>query len=483
MPDNSRKQEPKADVDLRDHKEDFMRGEELNKMENQSATKSYKKLIESGISFLCWISPFFGLGIFFPIGVLTLYTRNVRIRVSAFNILIIQLFAYIVTYPLELYTYTSEINELTLNHYITENVNLFKAMYSFAGLATLVLQRRFLMNRIDRLSFLKQFEFARKYKLMNLAYLIILWAVAIIFTEVMLRNGDSYKFSNMPVLIYRESLIYFLCVLFAGASVLGQKNVFFFLRKPFLSLYVHSKLDSPTRDFQSPAFIRKSRFAKIREYILPGWGQVYLGRYWKGFPLLFIYLLCFFFFILALFLYIDPVLFVRFMSSLGLKPGISDKDLFQFTSNIFIPVVFGSFLIGAYIFAQYMINKSLKQDNQSEEDRGLDYGFLNNIHLSLLMHLVVFSIIFIIPITLQRSSSKSKTGENSKSHYQPEKFEFYFIDPDIPDEVKDLNGGVISGTKTASQKEGIKIPDEKPSDNGKVKGYVKRIRGKKLPKT
>lgn len=35
--------------------------------------------------------------------------------------------------------------------------------------------------------------------------------------------------------------------------------------------------------------------------------------------------------------------------------------------------------------------------------------------------------------------------------------EYYFIDPDIPDEVKDLNGGVIAGTETPSQKMELKF--------------------------
>ena len=77
----------------------------------------------------------------------------------------------------------------------------------------------------------------------------------------------------------------------------------------------------------------------------------------------------------------------------------------------------------------------------------------------------------------------AKKNDMSKQHFQPEKMEFYFIDPEIPDEVKDLNGGVISGTETPNEKEGEKVPDEELSENGKPKGYVKRIKGKRLPKT
>lgn len=100
----------------------------------------------------------------------------------------------------------------------------------------------------------------------------------------------------------------------------------------------------------------------------------------------------------------------------------------------------------------------------------------------MLLHFILFAIVLIIPISVNRSSSDKKR-DISKDHFQPEKMEFYFIDPDIPDEVKDLNGGVISGTETPSQNDGMKIPDEQMSEDGKVKGYVKRIKGKKLPKT
>lgn len=61
--------------------------------------------------------------------------------------------------------------------------------------------------------------------------------------------------------------------------------------------------------------------------------------------------------------------------------------------------------------------------------------------------------------------------------------EFYFIDPNVPDDTQGLNGGVITGNETENKEKGEKISNEKVADNGPVKGTIKKIRGKKVPPT
>ena len=52
----------------------------------ETKPNSLQKFVISGLSFLCWASPFIGLSIFFPMGVLVLYPQNTKIRVAAFHI-------------------------------------------------------------------------------------------------------------------------------------------------------------------------------------------------------------------------------------------------------------------------------------------------------------------------------------------------------------------------------------------------------------
>jgi TonB family protein len=210
--------------------------------------------------------------------------------------------------------------------------------------------------------------------------------------------------------------------------------------------------------------------------------MIYLRRYWIGFPILFIYLLLILFSVTSILYYFDYSVGTKFLGLFQLKTGIPDKEFIKFTSNVIVPIVMIVLLFSTYVLSQIVLSSALKKDDEPEEQRGLHSGFKNNLALSFLAHLTIVAIILIIPVSIQRASS-SKKRDMSKDHFQPEKMEFYFIDPEIPDEVKDLNGGVISGTETPSQNDGIKIPDEPTSDEGKVKGYVKRIKGKKLPKT
>ncbi|MCB1179274.1 MAG: TonB C-terminal domain-containing protein, partial [Leptospiraceae bacterium] len=279
-------------------------------------------------------------------------------------------------------------------------------------------------------------------------------------------------------------ILYWLYGLQSGSVLAGRRKnkILAIFKRPYLSLYIHTRLSTPI-SIDSNAFKRKAKYAKIREWILPGWGIIYLKRYWVGFSILFSYLLILLLTATTTIYYYDYSVGTKFLGYFQLKTGIPDKEFIRMTSSIFVPIFAFLILFLIYGYSQYLVRSSLKIDDEPEEKRGLHEGFNYNFALSLLFHLTLIAIILIIPISVQRKQSASAKRDMSKDHFQPEKMEFYFIDPEIPDEIKDLNGGVISGTETPSQNDGMKIPDEPVSDEGKVKGYVKRIKGKKLPKT
>ncbi|MBE7410584.1 MAG: energy transducer TonB [Leptospiraceae bacterium] len=454
-------------------------------MEEKSSfiARSTNRGIELGASLLCWVSPFVGLGVFFPMGALILYPKNRKIKISAFQALALQVLVYGVTYPLEILFYYSEGIEIFLTKLVTGNsFHYFKFLYSSIGFLVLILQKNHSSKRMRKMNLQGRFLYKRSHRLTNWFYILLIFVASVSLTEILISKLDPYQISRNPVGVIRDSLLYFFTLVFAISGFLGEKNIFLVFRKIFCSYTVQQRYNLPSKEISGEYFFKKARFAKFREYVLPGWGQIFLQRYWKGFPLMFVFLLALLFFTVSFFFFLDPIFSLRYMTSLGLKPGIPDKEIFQYVGNFYIPLFLGGFLVAVYAFSRYLLKNSLKQDIEVLNERGLESGFSNNLHLSILLHLILVSLVFLIPVTLQRSSGK-KQGDNSKTHYQPEKLEFYFIDPNIPDEVKDLNGGVVSGTDTANKKEGEKISDEKPADYGKIKGYVKRIKGKKLPKT
>ncbi len=502
---------------------------EANPGENK--INSLQKLVISGLSFLCWASPMIGLGVFFPLGVLVLYQQNQKLRIAAFQSLVLQIFIQLVFYPMDLYSLYSFETEAFVIALKQEYAAVFLLFWSFFGLFILFLEARAMIRKngelhlfqgkkqpislnrnfpqvmeetdtwasyrektennptpLAKVSEKKETHFFR-----TLVSVIIAWIIAIVWFCILgyffaMLNTEDYSFDQATRMLDQmfkgDSALYlWFMTLLSASSLLGRRGILSILRRPYLSLYLHTKLaKTPTHDFFSNSYTKKQKYARLRERILPGWGHIYLHRYWKGFPILFTFLLVFFFLMISLSFYTDTTFGLNFLRSLGLKPGIHDKEFIPASQNIAYPIAFTLVLSVIYIFANSLLGRSLKKDGEPITDRGLQSGFTNNIYISLLAHLIIIAILFIVPERLQRNSSKKKQ-DMSKHHYQPEKMEYYFIDPDIPDEVKDLNGGVIAGTETPSQKDGLKIPDNPMEDQGKVKGYVKRIKGKKLPRT
>lgn len=484
----------------------------------------------SCLSFLCWASPFLELGIFFPIGILLLYPVNRKLRAAAFQSLLFQLFINAITYPVELYSLVNFDTEAYIMSLKQEYMGVFVGVWALIGLLFLFLEARLIIRRYGKLKLFSDkktkesilivrpeikadewgnYEYQKVEREepkpknepvkgfgFSLSSVLITWIISIFWFVLLLyfyaalnaenRNQEEIAATIDKMLFQGGQTVIFLWLmtLFSTTSIIGRKGILNILRKPFLSLYVHTRLGRiPTTDFFSNSYLKKKKYAKLRERILPGWGHIYLSRYWKGFPILFCFLLIFFFLVTSITFYLEPMFGLNFLRSLGLKPGIHDKEFIPLTQNLALPLAMSFLLSIVYIYANSTLAASLKKDGDPISERGMQSGFNNNVYLSILAHLVIVAVIFIVPERLQRSSAAKKKQDISKQHYQPEKLEYYFIDPEIPDNVKDLNGGVISGTDTPSQKDGMKIPDQVVSEEGKVKGYVKRIKGKKLPKT
>lgn len=486
-----------------------------------------------GISFLCWASPIIGLSIFFPIGVIILYPTNRKLRTAAFLSLILQLIINIMNFPIDLlglYSFETESLIYVLKQSLFGYYILFWAL---VGLIFIISEARFVLRKTGELNLFQEsptkvqqpiinrsinkelmekwedFEYHRVPRtpvpnadtnvtnsgnfFRTLFYVFIVWVIAILWHNFLsylfvALNGTNFNPDESVSLtdqMFRgeNSLYLWFMILISSTSIFGKKGVPAVFRKIYLGFYVQQKLAlRPTHDFFGSSYANKKKYARIREMILPGWGHIYLQRYWKGFPILFTFLLVFFFFSVSVAFYMDASFGIKFLSFFGLKPGISDKEFLSYTDNIIFPIILFFILALIHIVANSLILNSIRKDGEPIDERGLQSGFSNNLYLSILVHLILFAVIFIIPISVQRQSSQKKR-DMSKTHYQPEKMEYYFIDPDIPDEVKDLNGGVMAGTETPSKKDGIKIPDNPVEDEGKVKGYVKRVKGKKLPRT
>lgn len=465
------------------------------------ATKSnsLQKLVISSISFLCWASPFIGLSIFFPMGVLVLYPNNTKVRINAFQSLVLQIFINLITYPLDLYAMYSFETEILVQVIKVQFASVLILSWGFIGLLLLFLEARFQIRKKGTLYLFnekptsfqdlqpKQTFFRTLVSVLTVWIIAIFWFLCIsyFFSSLGSPENNFGEVTSVEERMFRgeSSLYLWFMTLFSATSLFGRKGILSILRKPFLSLQIHTRLAlNPTTNFFGDSFRSKKKYARIRELFLPGWGHVYLQRYWKGFPILFTYLLLFFFFSVLVAFNLDFIFGIKFLSSFGLKPGIPDKEFEQYADNPIYAVAIGILLVSVNFISNLMLSNSFRKDGEPIRERGLQSGFSNNLYLSVLAHLIIFAVIFIIPISVQRQNAKKKQ-DMSKNHYQPEKMEYYFVDPEIPDEVKDLNGGVISGTETPSQKDGIKIPNNPEEDEGKVKGYVKRVKGKKLPKT
>lgn len=418
-----------------------------------------------------------GLGIFFPLGVLFAFPKGKEIRSSAFGSLLFQIFCWSILYPLEISAILFPPVEALVRSLVTDLGEWLIGFYVVVGMVLLVAHGIAIRKERARLSKFSKGPYLEEEKIERIHYKILVLLAAGYLTSKLVFQ-DPYRLEYGQLGILEDSFLYFFSIVIAGDSLLSRGKQFFLFRRPWKIFERHARV-AKFSGFTGEWGLRKQTYAKLRDWIFPGWGHIYLGNLWKGFSILFLYLLLLLFLATAFFSWLEPADGIRFLMSMGLKPGVRDQKFFQITSS-FIPVlVIFAGIIGVHFLSRFLLKRSFQT---APEEANAKTIFIGNVSYSLLLHFILISLILIIPVTLQRKKEQ-KEQERQRTHFTPENLEFYFIDPNLPDEVQGLNGGVVSGTETPTQKEGEKIPDDKPSEEGRVKGEVKQVRGKKLPST
>ena len=97
-------------------------------------------------------------------------------------------------------------------------------------------------------------------------------------------NTENYGYEETLKLLDQmfkgDSALYlWFMTLLSASSLLGRKGLISILRRPYLSLYLHSKLaKSPTSDFFGDSYSKKRKYARIPERILTGCWHIYIQR-------------------------------------------------------------------------------------------------------------------------------------------------------------------------------------------------------------
>lgn len=445
-----------------------------------------------GLSLLLWMSPFLHLGIFFPLGVWFAFPRNKLLRTQSFTLVFIQSIAFFFFYALELSYYLNMDIEDEFLQWNRENPDLMVGIVWTFGLVWLIANSLYLKNRYKKMRGVSPNR--KKNRMSKIGWALLAWFLSVLFSGLNTLNESGVlgtpKNMMSPLGMEKAIVMDFLISLALFYSWFSKGETFAILRPLYArmvkSLFRRKYFLNLLRRERRPdnnLLHRVGKAAYFRDNILPGWGHIYVGDFWKGFPLLFIFLLAIFLFATAFFSWDSPLLGIQFLASWGLKPGIPDKEFFQKASNIGYMIGFLFLTLSIYILSKYLLRKSFRdlRTHDNPEKTSIRAGFLNNLPISLLFHLILLMIIMIIPFSIQRKKSQPK--KDQASHFQPDSMEFYFIDPNIPDDTKDLNGGVMTGTDTPNKEEGEKISDEKTGDMGPKKGYIKKIKGKKVPPT
>ncbi|MBM9500120.1 TonB C-terminal domain-containing protein [Leptospira sp. 201903071] len=428
---------------------------------------------------MSWSSPFLGLGIFFPLGVLFSFPKGKEIRSSAFGSLLFQIFCWSILYPLEISAILFPVVEAFVRSLVMELGEWLIGFYVFLGIIILFWHSFSLKKERERQAKSNRGKVVEEEKIERFHFKILVLLVAGYLTSRLVFQ-DPYRLEYGQLGIVEDSFLYFFSVLIAGDTLLSRGKPFFLFRRPWRIFEKHARV-AKFSGFQGEWGRRKEKYAKLRDWIFPGWGHIYLGNLWKGFSILFLFLLLLLFFATAFFSWLEPADGIRFLMSMGLKPGIRDQKFFAITSSIVPALLVLTGIVGIHLLSRFLLNRTIKAKPESEDTSPRNV-FISNLSYSILLHMILISLVLIIPVTLQRKKEQ-KEQERQRTHFTPENMEFYFIDPNLPSEIEGLNGGVVSGTETPTQKEGDKIPDDKPADEGRVKGEVRQVRGKKLPST
>ncbi|TGL87776.1 energy transducer TonB [Leptospira congkakensis] len=473
---------------------------------------------KKSLTFLLWMSPLFSLGPFLAFGVLFAFPSEFRLRLRALAVIAVYILTWIIFYPIELLHRSGLEWEAVINEFLAKESRSFQLKIVFLLICFVLLFVNYLHSRGRN----QKRELVRTKKLQSehpqgtirtdmrirdskfdtllfVLFLALLLNFGFEYISDKLRPNKSLSplapLADVYQFVFNYSIS--LCILLFSFN---RNKIPSILAIPYLRYMEGIRI----RERWKAAVVSKSRFpfrlelivkekAKFRDRILPGFGHIYVYEYWRGFPILFLTLLLFLFSAVWVFSFVSPIFGIQFLAGFGLKPGVPDKDFFISSQNIAYAVFSVLALVGIYIYSSYLLEKSFSLENLGvKEDKvgesepffkpGLRKGFRNVLPLSLLFHLILISLVFLIPITIQRGKKKEQTSQKN-DHFRPEKMEFYFIDPNVPDDTKGLNGGIVTGNETENKEKGEKISNEKVADNGPVKGYIKKIRGKKVPPT
>lgn len=480
--------------------------------------KTLSPWAKKSLTFFLWMSPMFSLGPFLAFGILFAFPGEFRLRLRALAVIAVYVLSWFVFYPVELLHRSGLEWEGVINEFLAKDSRSLQLKFGFVVICFLLL----LVNYIHSKSRNQKRETVRKTKLqtenphsairteMRIRDAKFDTLLLVLFLALLLNFGFQYfseklhpnkSLSPLAPLVDVYQFVFnysiSLCILLFSFNRNKIPSLF---AKPYLRYMEGIRI----RERWKAAVVSQSRFpfrlelvvkekAKFRDRILPGFGHVYVYEYWRGFPILFLTLLLFLFSAVWVFSYVSPIFGIQFLAGFGLKPGVPDKDFFISAQNVAYAAFSVLALVGIYFYSSYLLEKSFSLENLGvKEDKvgesepffkpGLRKGFRNVLPLSLLFHLILISLVFLIPITLQRNKKKDQSSQKNE-HFRPEKMEFYFIDPNVPDDTKGLNGGIVTGNETENKEKGEKISNEKVADNGPVKGYIKKIRGKKVPPT
>ena len=104
---------------------------------SESKVNKNWNIVTRGVGFLLWGSPFLGLGVFFPLGVLVLYRLNHTIRAIAFQILLFQIIAYGTTFPFDFVSLFYDQTEAFQADYFIKYLSVFLTLWFIIGLVFL----------------------------------------------------------------------------------------------------------------------------------------------------------------------------------------------------------------------------------------------------------------------------------------------------------------------------------------------------------
>ncbi|MCG6143139.1 energy transducer TonB family protein [Leptospira bandrabouensis] len=480
--------------------------------------KSLSPWAKKSLTFFLWMSPLFSLGPFLALGVLFAFPGEFRLRLRAIAVVAVYILSWVIFYPIELLHRSGLEWEALINEFLAKDSRSLQLKFGFVLLCFILLLTNYFHSRkrnhkresirSARLQTINPYDTIRtdmriRDAKFDTVLLVLFLALLLNFGFQVLSEKLHPNKSLSPLAplvdVYQFVFNYSisLCILLLNFN---RNKIPSLVAKPYLRYMEGIRI----RERWKKAVVSQTKFpfrlelvvkekAKFRDRILPGFGHVYVYEYWRGFPILFLTLLLFLFSAVWVFSYVSPIFGIQFLAGFGLKPGVPDKDFFISSQNIAYAVFSVSALVGIYFYSSYLLEKSFSLENLGvKEDKigdsepffkpGLRKGFRNILPLSLLFHLVLICLVFLIPITLQRNKKKDQSSQKN-NHFQPEKMEFYFIDPNVPDDTKGLNGGIVTGNETENKEKGEKISNEKVADSGPVKGYIKKIRGKKVPPT